>query len=111
MSNVFGENVKKIRKLRRMTQKDLSDALGYSDRSMIAKIETGKTAVTYDMIVNIGHHLRVNPTIFFSESTDYQDVEEFLPFLAIADEGTLNNIRKLLDMPSKKIYQSSKKIV
>lgn len=110
MSNIFGDNVKRIRKLRGMTQKELADALGYTDRSTIAKIESGSAAVTYPMMVKIGHVLKVNPTIFFVDSTEYQNVVEFLPYLAKADDGTLNNIRKLLDMPSKKICKSTREI-
>jgi len=111
MPSRFGENVRKIRKMREMSQKELADRLGYTDRSMIAKIETGKSDMSQTMIVNLGNALNVNPSIFFVDSTDYESVEEFLPFLAVADEGTLNNIRKLLDMPSKKICKSSRIIV
>ena len=110
MSSVFGNNVRKIRLMREMTQKDLASILGYADRSMVAKIETGKTEVSTAAIMKLGHALRVSPSIFFVDSTDYQNVEEYLPFLAVADEGTLNNIRKLLDMPSKKICKSMKEI-
>lgn len=101
MSNSVGANIKRIRIMRGMTQKELSDAIGYTDRSMIAKIETGKTDIYQSMILKIAEVLKVNPLLLF----DFYDdaVEEFLPYLSQADPTTLNNIRAILGMPIKKI--------
>lgn len=101
MSNSVGANIKRIRIMRGMTQKELSDAIGYTDRSMIAKIETGKTDIYQSMILKIADVLRVNPILLFDFYDD--SVEEFLPYLSKADPTTLNNIRAILGMPTKKI--------
>lgn len=101
MSNSVGANIKRIRTMRGMTQKELSDAIGYTDRSMIAKIETGKTDIYQSMILKIADVLKVNPILLFDFYDD--SVEEFLPYLSQADPTTLNNIRAILGMPTKKI--------
>lgn len=102
MENRFGDNVRKFRVYRGMSQKELAERVGYTDRSMIAKIETGRTQVSQPMIMRIAEALQVNPSIFFADDKDYDDVTEFLPFLAVADERILESVRKLLDMPPKK---------
>ena len=82
-----------------VTQKELADAVGYTDRSMIAKIETGKTDIYQSTIIKIADYLGVNPLLllgFYDE-----EVEEFLPYLAQADATTKNNIRAILGMKSK----------
>ena len=47
----FGILVKKVRQRYRLTQKELADALGYSHKSMISKIEKGETEMSYDKAV------------------------------------------------------------
>ena len=42
VKKIFGENLRKIRKLRGITQDELSEKLGYSSRSSINKIEKGE---------------------------------------------------------------------
>lgn len=99
MSNSVGANIKRIRIMRGITQKELADAIGYTDRSMIAKIETGKTDIYQSMILKIADVLKVNPLLLFGYYDD--SVEEFLPYLSQADPTTLNNIRAILGMPIK----------
>lgn len=47
----IGPRIKKFRKSRALTQKQLADALGYSDKSMIAHIEKGESDMTYEKIL------------------------------------------------------------
>ena len=44
----FGILVKKIRQRYHMTQEELAHSLGYSDKSMISKIEKGESEMSYD---------------------------------------------------------------
>ena len=46
----IGPKIKKLRKSRALTQKQLADALGYSDKSMITHIEKGDSDMTYEKI-------------------------------------------------------------
>ena len=47
----IGPKIKKLRKSRALTQKQLADALGYSDKSMITHIEKGDSDMTYEKIL------------------------------------------------------------
>ena len=47
----IGPKIKKLRKSRDLTQKELADALGYSDKSMITHIEKGDSDMTYEKIL------------------------------------------------------------
>lgn len=44
------ENIRRLRRERGMTQVDLAEAAGYNDRSMIAKIESGKVDLSRSKI-------------------------------------------------------------
>lgn len=47
----IGPKIKQLRKSRSLTQKQLADALGYSDKSMITHIEKGDSDMTYEKIL------------------------------------------------------------
>lgn len=47
----IGPKIKKIRKAHNLSQKDLADALGYSDKSMITHIEKGDSDMTYEKML------------------------------------------------------------
>ena len=83
-----------------MTQKELADRMGYTDRSTIAKIETGVVDPYLSTVKRFAEVLDVSPMMlmgFYGE-----DIEEFLPYLSQADVTTLNNIRAILGMPKPK---------
>ena len=97
MGNILGKNLKRIRLLRNMTQKELADRMGYTDRSTIAKIETGVIDPYISTVRKFAEVLNVTPMLLMGFYGD--EIEEFLPYLAQADETTLNNIRAILGMP------------
>lgn len=47
----IGPKIKKLRKSRALTQKQLAETLGYSDKSMITHIEKGDSDMTYEKIL------------------------------------------------------------
>ena len=97
MDNIVGKNIKRIRVMKNMTQKELADRMGYTDRSTIAKIETGVADVYLDTVKKFAEVLNVSAMLLMGFYGD--EIDEFLPYLAQADETTLKNIRAILGMP------------
>lgn len=56
------ENIKKRRMALGFTQTDLADKLGYADKSMIAKIESGKVDLAQSKIISFANALHCSPS-------------------------------------------------
>ena len=96
-----GKNIKRIRELRGLTQTQLANLVGYTDRSTIAKLESGKNDMVTETVAIFAKALRVSPMVLFMEDSEFEELKEFLPYLAQADTTTRNNIRAILGMPPK----------
>ena len=60
-------NIKKYRKLNNMTQLELAEAIGYSDRSIISKIENGGIDLAQSQIIKFADVFGISPgTLMFS---------------------------------------------
>ena len=100
----FGEKVRSLRKQAGLTQEQLAERLGRG-KSYICNIERGTRKTTLENVPDLAEALGVS----IGELVDPDDVEpsnpflEFIPYLAQADEVTLNNIRAILGMPLKKV--------
>ena len=55
------ENIRELRKLNHWTQEELATRMGYTDRSMIAKIESGKVDLSQSKILDFAKVFRVDP--------------------------------------------------
>ena len=64
--------IKQFRESRSMTQKELADALGYSDKSMITHIEKGDSDMTYEKILLFIRKYMLDANDLF----DVKDIEE-----------------------------------
>lgn len=62
---VFGENLKKLRLARNMSQEELAKALGYTNRSSINKIELGKNDMPRSKVARAAQVLGVSPLKLF----------------------------------------------
>lgn len=82
---IFGENIKKLRLARGMSQEELAKALGYENRSSINKIELGKNDMPRNKIVKAAQVLGVSPLQFF-EGSDSE------PDLSVKQDNWLANI-------------------
>lgn len=71
----FGILVKKVRQRYRLTQKELADALGYSHKSMISKIEKGETEMSYDKAVLLVEKFGLNANELFFEISEKPSLE------------------------------------
>lgn len=99
MEKQIGYIIKSYRKRKGMTQTELAEAVGYKDKTSISKIEKGVATITLEQSKKIAEVLGFKPILFVCDS--FEDVEEFLPYLAQADTTTRNNIRAILGMPPK----------
>lgn len=59
--SIFGDNVKRIRKQKNLSQEELAKRSGYSDRSTISCIESGKRDCSQQQILAIANALGVSP--------------------------------------------------
>ena len=70
----IGPKIKKIRKLYNLTQKELADSLGYSDKSMITHIEKGDSDMTYEKILLLLREYMVSANELF----DISDIDRLI---------------------------------
>ncbi len=71
---IFGENIKRLRLARNMSQEELAKALGYENRSSINKIELGKNDMPRNKIVRAAQVLGVSPLDLFGGSEAEPDI-------------------------------------
>lgn len=63
----YGQNLKRIRESRGMSQEELAKALGYTNRSSINKIEIGRSSIPTEKIQLTAQVLGVSPLELFDE--------------------------------------------
>lgn len=97
----IGKNIRYFREMRGYSQTQLAHMVGYTDRSSIAKVETGKNDLVTEMVAEFARALGVSPLMLLMNESEFKEMESFLPYLAKADKTTLNNIRAILGMPIK----------
>ena len=65
---VLGDRIKKIRLENNMTQQQFAEALGYTHKSMVNKIETGQTDISFDVVIRLILEFNVNAAEFLDLS-------------------------------------------
>lgn len=76
---IVGENIKRIRQEKNMTQDALANACGHdsgSARSWVSKIESGTRNTTTEEIGKIAQALGVFPEMLFIDENSYDDFEK-----------------------------------
>ncbi|MGM8365249.1 helix-turn-helix domain-containing protein [Virgibacillus sp. W0181] len=69
MSKLLGEQVKKLRKKKQLTLKQVAEKTGFSI-SFISQLEHSKTSATLESLKKISEALGVTPSYFFSETEE-----------------------------------------
>lgn len=72
---ILGTRIKQLREELELSQADLAKALGYSDRSTIAKIEKGVNDITQSKIAAFAEALNTTPAYLMGWTTDPYDYE------------------------------------
>ena len=70
--NIY-ERIRKLRIDAGMSQDDLARAMGYKDRSMITKIESGKVDISQKKIIAFARVLNTTPGYLMGWTDDYPD--------------------------------------
>lgn len=91
---IFGNNIRKLRTARGITQEEFSVRLGYSSRSSINKIESGERDLPRSKIALAASILGVSPLDLFSEEEIEADIimtetdnELFLEYSKLTDKN------------------------
>ncbi|WKA55445.1 helix-turn-helix domain-containing protein [Planococcus shixiaomingii] len=74
-SDAMGIILKKLRKERKLTLKELAEQTGVSI-SFLSQVERGKSSATLESLRRFADALDVNPGIFFEENASYDELAE-----------------------------------
>lgn len=112
---VLGDRIKKIRLDNNMTQQEFAEALGYTHKSMINKLETGLTDMSFDKVIKLILEFGVNANefldlsdressdlMFRAEKADKPDWRRIHP-LKSRDESVVYVKPTLIDCPNIKV--------
>ena len=88
------ENIKKRRLALGMTQTDLAHALGYADKSMIAKIEAGHVDLSISKIHAFAKELHTTPSDLMGEVDNMETADTELKALLF---GNIDSPDEMLD--------------
>ena len=73
------ERIRGLRISKGMTQDDLAHAMGYKDRSMITKIESGKVDISQSKIIEFAKALGTTPGYLMGWSEQKREFTVFVP--------------------------------
>lgn len=97
-----GERIREYRKLRKLTQQELGDAVGLAANT-VSDIERGKYALSADLLGPVSFALGILPTDLLDVAEGSPSVHDWgRPLLVAymeAPEPTQENVCKLLDIP------------
>lgn len=74
-SHSIGKTLKELRKERKLTLKELAEQTDVSI-SFLSQVEREKSSVTLESLKKISDALKVNPTVFFPENNNSEELEE-----------------------------------
>ena len=70
---ILYDRIRELRVARKMSQDDLAKAMGYKDRSMITKIESGKVDISQKKIMAFARVLGTTPSYLMGWTEDHPD--------------------------------------
>lgn len=115
MNNNVGENIKKIRKMKNLTQRELGELLGIS-QAAIGQFESGKSNLTMDTVKKIASALEVTEWHILYGMTDEEVLEKmrnnrkeyvkrFKEKKEAEENGLLENYRSLTREGKQKVQE------
>ena len=104
------ENIKRLRKEKRMSQERLAELAGYTDRSSIAKIEKGLVDLPQSKIVDIARALNTTPgelmgDSYFNDDSEYYDrrartIKRLVAYMQVLSQSKINSLMKYAEFLS-----------
>lgn len=91
VKEIFGNNLKHLRKFNKITQEDLSEKLGITP-SHLSRIENGKSFVTAELLDTLCIIFNTSPAIFF-----------YTPHEFAGDDSLFTKIDKVIDEELEKL--------
>lgn len=88
----YGQNLRRLREARGMSQEELAKALGYTNRSSINKIEIGRSSIPTEKIQRTAQVLGVSPLELFKTDDDIKALIDELPILDEEDLDALHAV-------------------
>ena len=88
MNSIVGLKIRSRRKELGMTQKELADKLGYTNKSTIGKIESGINDITQSKVVAFAEALQTTPAYLMG----WEDDQDTAPGLQIVSAEDLPNV-------------------
>ncbi len=101
IKTILGATVKELRKQKNITQEQLSEHIVLQPQT-IAKIETGRTFVSSEVLAELCNFFNVEPTIFFAKKVrvlsedDLNHINEIKRMLPSFDSAKLKEIYNIL---------------
>lgn len=99
---VLGDRIKKIRLDNNMSQQEFAEALGYTHKSMINKLETGLTDMSFDKVIKLILEFNVNANEFLDLSD--KDTEDLMFRADKADKPDWRRIHPLKSRDESVVY-------
>ena len=99
---VLGDRIKKIRLDNNMSQQEFAEALGYTHKSMVNKIETGLTDMSFDKVLKLILEFKVNANEFLDLSD--QETENLMQMADKADKPDYKRIHPLKSKDESVVY-------
>lgn len=104
LKNTFGATVKELRNQKGLTQEQLAERLNLQPQT-IAKIETGRSFISAEVLASLCNFFEVEPTIFFAkkpkiiteQDLEYiKEIKRLLPSFSTAQLRDIYNILLVL---------------
>lgn len=112
MNAEISKNIKSLRTIQKLSQQQLAEKVGYTDKSAISLIESGKLDIPYSKIIALADALRTTPSYLMGchEEEDSVSVDDraILDAYHRSSEGIQESVRILLGLKREERLSASK---
>ena len=88
---ILGQNIRDIRKNLHLTQEDFAEKLNIN-ANFLSQIETGKTGISIDNLINICNVAKCSPTHLFKGLIQFDDIMDKYQLLNHRNKSIINQM-------------------